>query len=131
MVMKSKLTTLLRQLREVREADKTSKCLIFSQFMHTLEWLQEELPKNGFGFRTLAGSMSQAERHAMRLRALLPTPRKRWRATGRRGWLLLALGAPRQVLCRLLLRGAISAVRGAPRPPPVVLRRPALLNGRR
>lgn len=40
----------------------TAKSLVFSQFNSTLQWLQEELPKHGFEFRTLTGSMSMKQR---------------------------------------------------------------------
>jgi SNF2 family DNA or RNA helicase len=39
-----------------------AKSLVFSQYSSTLEWLQEELPKRGFQFRTLKGNMSMAAR---------------------------------------------------------------------
>jgi len=40
----------------------TAKCLVFSQFKQTLDWLQIELPKRNFTFRTLLGSMTKNER---------------------------------------------------------------------
>jgi len=39
-----------------------AKCLIFSQYISTLDWLQEALPLHGFGYRTLSGGMSMAKR---------------------------------------------------------------------
>jgi SNF2 family DNA or RNA helicase len=40
----------------------TAKSLVFSQYTSTLKWLQEELPKHGFQFRTLSGDMSMTKR---------------------------------------------------------------------
>jgi hypothetical protein len=42
--------------------DVTAKSLVFSQYTSTLKWLQEELPKHGFQFRTLSGDMSMKKR---------------------------------------------------------------------
>lgn len=42
--------------------DPTSKSLVFSQFSSSLEWLKHALPKHGFEFRTLTGSMSRKQR---------------------------------------------------------------------
>ncbi|CAN0455310.1 unnamed protein product, partial [Scytosiphon promiscuus] len=42
--------------------DPTSKSLVFSQFNSSLEWLKRSLPKRGFQFRTLTGSMSRTQR---------------------------------------------------------------------
>jgi len=39
-----------------------AKSLVFSQFNSTLKWLQQELPKHGFQFRTLSGDMSMSKR---------------------------------------------------------------------
>jgi SNF2 family DNA or RNA helicase len=39
-----------------------AKSLVFSQFTSTLKWLQQELPKHGFQFRTLSGDMSMKKR---------------------------------------------------------------------
>jgi SNF2 family DNA or RNA helicase len=38
------------------------KSLVFSQFGSSLQWLQDELPKHGFQYRTLTGSMSMNQR---------------------------------------------------------------------
>jgi len=59
---RSKLKTLIAELKRTREADSTAKSLVFSQFKSTLVWLQEELPKHGFQFRTLSGDMSMSKR---------------------------------------------------------------------
>ncbi len=39
-----------------------AKSLVFSQFSSTLQWMQQELPKHGFEFRTLSGNMTMAKR---------------------------------------------------------------------
>ena len=41
---------------------QTAKSLVFSQFTSSLKYLQEELPKHGFQFRTLSGSMPMRQR---------------------------------------------------------------------
>jgi SWI/SNF-related matrix-associated actin-dependent regulator of chromatin subfamily A3 len=61
-LMTSKLNRLVEELRRVQAADSTAKCLVFSQFTQTLTWLQIELPKYDFSFRTLLGSMTMANR---------------------------------------------------------------------
>jgi SNF2 family DNA or RNA helicase len=88
----SKLKTLIEELKRVREEDSTgkkyevlpqavhairpssqlfffvdasqcsAKSLVFSQFGSTLKWIQEELPKHGFQFRTLSGDMPMRKR---------------------------------------------------------------------
>lgn len=58
----SKLDKLIEKLEAVRDNDPTSKSLVFSQFTSTLDWLQQELPKRGFQFRTLRGDMSMKQR---------------------------------------------------------------------
>lgn len=58
----AKLKVLVAELKKARENDPTSKSLVFSQFNSTLKWLKEELPKHGFEFRTLSGSMSMKQR---------------------------------------------------------------------
>ena len=39
-----------------------AKSLVFSQFASTIKFLQEELPKHGFQYRTLSGDMSMKKR---------------------------------------------------------------------
>ena len=51
----SKLQALVTELRKMRDEDGSNKALIFSQFNSTLSWLQERLPEEGFGFRTISG----------------------------------------------------------------------------
>ena len=52
----SKIRKLLLLLEDMDSV--AAKSLIFSQYTSTLEWLQQELPKHGFQFRTLTGTMS-------------------------------------------------------------------------
>lgn len=40
----------------------TAKSLVFSQFASTLKYLQQELPKHGFEYRTLSGDMTMKKR---------------------------------------------------------------------
>ena len=61
-VMTSKLEALIANLRRVQGSDPTAKCLVFTSFKPTLDWLAETLPARGFSFRTLRGDMSQAQR---------------------------------------------------------------------
>lgn len=58
----AKLKVLIVELKKARKNDPSSKSLVFSQFNTTLKWLKEELPKHGFEFRTLSGSMSMKQR---------------------------------------------------------------------
>jgi len=62
MVMETKLKALIGWLLKVKDSDPTSKCLVFTQFKHSMAWLSEELPKRGFTFRSLDGSMTQKAR---------------------------------------------------------------------
>ena len=85
-----KLQTLVNELKRVRDQDLTgtkspgfdfravigqtflshhlisctyaAKSLVFSQYTSTLKYLQTELPKHGFLFRTLSGDMSMVQR---------------------------------------------------------------------
>lgn len=59
---KSKLETLIRELKRIRDEEPDSKSLVFSQYKSTLEWLQKELPNNGFQFRTLQSNMTMKKR---------------------------------------------------------------------
>ena len=58
----SKLRVLVAELKKMRKDDPTNKALIFTQFGQTIEWLQRRLPEEGFGFRTISGSMSAKNR---------------------------------------------------------------------
>jgi len=60
--MISKVSWLVSKLNSIQDSDNTAKILVFSQFSSTLEWLQEELPRRGFEFRTLTGSMTMVQR---------------------------------------------------------------------
>lgn len=63
-VCESKLRALLTELHAMRSRDGSAKALVFSQFMSTIEWLKERLPQEGFGFRTISGSMPLKKRSA-------------------------------------------------------------------
>ena len=58
----TKLAVLVEHLKTIRDKDPSSKSLVFSQFQSTLKWLQNELPKHGFKYRTLSGDMPMAAR---------------------------------------------------------------------
>jgi SNF2 family DNA or RNA helicase len=58
----AKFNVLIRELKRARDNDPTSKTLVFSQYNSTLNWLKQELPKHGFEFRALSGSMSMKQR---------------------------------------------------------------------
>jgi len=58
----SKLQTLLDDLRKTRADDPTAKCLIFTQFNTSIEWLKGELTKEGVDYRTITGSMTMKQR---------------------------------------------------------------------
>ena len=60
--IESKLRVLVAELKHMRRSDPTNKALIFTQFAQTIEWLQKRLPDEGFGFRTIDGSMSAKNR---------------------------------------------------------------------
>ncbi len=60
-VMQTKLRVLVEALEAVKAADASAKCLVFTQFKQTQDWLAQELPKRGFNFRSLSGDMSQAK----------------------------------------------------------------------
>ncbi|KAG5178369.1 SNF2 family N-terminal domain-containing protein [Tribonema minus] len=61
-VMESKLKVLVGMLAAIRGKDANAKALVFSQFTSTLRYLQRELPRHGFEFRTLTGDMSRRQR---------------------------------------------------------------------
>lgn len=58
----SKFVTLVEELKRAQDSDPTSKSLVFTHFNTTLDCLKKELPKHGFEFRTLSGSMSMKQR---------------------------------------------------------------------
>lgn len=58
----SKVKCLIQELTAARDRDPTSKSLVFSQFNSSLKYLQQELPKHGFQFRSLSGDMSMKKR---------------------------------------------------------------------
>jgi len=61
-LFRSKFERLLRELKLIRDKEPESKSLVFSQFTSTLQWMQQELPKHGFQFRTLSGDMPMQKR---------------------------------------------------------------------
>ena len=50
------------QLAKMREGDPSAKALIFTQFNATLEWLMARLTQEGYGYRTISGSMPLKKR---------------------------------------------------------------------
>ena len=52
----------LAQLRVMREREPSAKALVFSQFATTIEWLKVKLQEQGFGYRTISGSMTLKQR---------------------------------------------------------------------
>ena len=58
----SKFERLKKELTRIRDEGSNQKTLVFSQFTSTLQWMKQELPKHGFQFRTLEGSMSMQNR---------------------------------------------------------------------
>jgi len=65
-VMDTKLKELVKRLEKIRRETPNQKALVFTTFPSTLAWLQKELPKRGFQFRTIKGSMTmEARRKAL------------------------------------------------------------------
>ena len=54
------------QLAAMRERDPSAKALIFTQFNATLQWLMERLSAEGYGYRTISGSMPMKKRSQVR-----------------------------------------------------------------
>ena len=50
------------QLAAMRQRDPSAKALIFTQFNSTLEWLMSRLTQEGYGYRTISGSMPLKKR---------------------------------------------------------------------
>ena len=50
------------QLRVMREREPSAKALVFSQFATTIDWLKVKLQEQGFGYRTISGSMTLKQR---------------------------------------------------------------------
>ena len=50
------------QLAAMRERDPAAKALIFTQFNGTLNWLATRLQQEGYGYRTISGSMPLKKR---------------------------------------------------------------------
>jgi superfamily II DNA/RNA helicase len=57
------------------------QALVFSQYSNTLDWLKQRLPEEGFGYRTITGSMPLKQRSKaieVRLRATAVRWRAQW-----------------------------------------------------
>ena len=52
----------MAQLAAMRERDPAAKALIFTQFTSTLTWLGHRLQQQGYGYRTISGSMALKKR---------------------------------------------------------------------
>ena len=63
----------LMQLRVMREKDPSAKALVFSQFVSTIEWLKVRLDEQGFGYRTISGSMTLKRRSQVQLLQSCPS----------------------------------------------------------
>ena len=50
----------------MRERDPAAKALIFTQFNGTLNWLATRLQQEGYGYRTISGSMPLKKRAQVR-----------------------------------------------------------------
>ena len=50
------------QLRVMREKEPSAKALVSSQFASTIDWLKVKLQEQGFGYRTISGSMTLKQR---------------------------------------------------------------------
>ncbi len=53
-----KLIALMKEMDKMRQHDPTAKCLVFSQFNESLEWLKLELNKRKVTWRTITGAMT-------------------------------------------------------------------------
>lgn len=58
----SKFNILIQELKRIRDREPASKSLVFSKYSSSLNWLQKELPKHGFTWATLTGSMTMSQR---------------------------------------------------------------------
>ena len=58
----SKWDALRTELNTARSDNPDAKCLIFSQFQPTIEFLKKKLASVGINFRSLSGDMSLAQR---------------------------------------------------------------------
>ena len=54
------------QLAAMRARDPAAKALIFTQFNTTLNWLSRRLQQEGYGYRTISGSMPLKKRARVR-----------------------------------------------------------------
>ena len=58
----SQASAVAAQLAAMRERDPAAKALVFTQFSNTLAWLGVRLQQEGYGFRTISGSMPLKKR---------------------------------------------------------------------
>ena len=63
---------MLVQLRVMREGEPSAKALVFSQFASTIEWLKVKLQEQGFGYRTISGSMTLKQRSKVCMHSSAP-----------------------------------------------------------
>ena len=59
------------QLAAMRARDPAAKALIFTQFNTTLNWLSRRLQQEGYGYRTISGSMPLKKRAQVIVRSCL------------------------------------------------------------
>ena len=57
MMVESKVNRLIAEVRNVLAQDSTSKILVFSQFVTTIEFIQSVLTREGFKYRTIVRNM--------------------------------------------------------------------------
>ncbi len=62
MLFLGKADVAIAQLAAMRERDSAAKALIFTQFSSTLTWLGHRLQQEGYGYRTISGSMALKKR---------------------------------------------------------------------
>ena len=58
----SKMKKLVEELNKIKQEKPNDKVLIFTSFSNSLNWICQELKKNGFEYRTLTGSMTMNKR---------------------------------------------------------------------
>ena len=58
----AKLNVLINKLKQIKENKPSDKSLVFTSFSKSLDWICNELKKNGLEYRTLTGSMSKNKR---------------------------------------------------------------------
>eukprot|EP00483_Globobulimina_turgida_P004075 UN04083 len=58
----TKLKRLIDEIKRIKENSPQDKCLIFTSFSNSLDWICNELKKNKLEYRTLIGSMTMNKR---------------------------------------------------------------------